>query len=125
LITRTSVATRHYQSAMYVPTTILLRVRASKSIDANGLSQQIFPGFSYDKPSGFAGGCELLGIPLSNGRHLGNLGSCRLGSHIRGLTSSRFNSALRHSNCSHGFPVMAIRTQASRRRQKVCRIVVL
>jgi len=38
----------------------------------------IFPGFSYDNPSGFAGGCELLGVPLSNGRHLGNLGSILL-----------------------------------------------
>jgi hypothetical protein len=34
----------------------------------------IFPHFSYADPSGFAGGCELLGIPLSHGRHLGNLG---------------------------------------------------
>ncbi|PMD56436.1 uncharacterized protein K444DRAFT_535987 [Hyaloscypha bicolor E] len=38
----------------------------------------IFPGFSYEDPGGFKGGCELLGIPLSHGRHLGNLGSIML-----------------------------------------------
>ncbi|KUJ08631.1 uncharacterized protein LY89DRAFT_335397 [Mollisia scopiformis] len=38
----------------------------------------IFPGFSYNNSAGFAGGCELTGIPLSHGRHLGNLGSILL-----------------------------------------------
>lgn len=38
----------------------------------------LFPGFSYDDPSGFAGGCSVTGIGLSNGRHLGNLGSILL-----------------------------------------------
>ncbi len=47
----------------------------STLIDANALRAQIFPGFSYENPGGFQGGCELLGIPLSHGRHLGNLGS--------------------------------------------------
>jgi len=39
------------------------------------LSVQIFPGYSYADPSRFAGGCELVGIPLSGNRHLGNIGS--------------------------------------------------
>ncbi|KAE8449708.1 hypothetical protein EG329_007483 [Mollisiaceae sp. DMI_Dod_QoI] len=38
----------------------------------------IFPGFSYENSTSFAGGCQLTGIPLSNGRHLGNLGSILL-----------------------------------------------
>ncbi|KAE9372122.1 hypothetical protein N431DRAFT_236602 [Stipitochalara longipes BDJ] len=38
----------------------------------------IFPGFSYENPGGFQGGCELLGISLSHGRHLGNIGSILL-----------------------------------------------
>lgn len=39
-------------------------------------TKQLFPGFNYSDPSGFAGGCSLTGITLSNGRHLGNLGAC-------------------------------------------------
>ncbi|KAH8794574.1 chitin synthase III catalytic subunit [Hyaloscypha sp. PMI_1271] len=38
----------------------------------------IFPGFSYENSDGSKGGCELLGIPLSHGKHLGNLGSIML-----------------------------------------------
>ncbi|KAH8786707.1 chitin synthase III catalytic subunit [Hyaloscypha finlandica] len=38
----------------------------------------IFPGFSYENADGSKGGCELLGIPLSHGKHLGNLGSIML-----------------------------------------------
>ncbi|EKD16292.1 uncharacterized protein L3040_009476 [Drepanopeziza brunnea f. sp. 'multigermtubi'] len=37
----------------------------------------IFPGFSYSDTSNF-GSCYLTGISLSNGRHLGNLGSILL-----------------------------------------------
>ncbi|TVY51891.1 Chitin synthase export chaperone [Lachnellula cervina] len=35
----------------------------------------LFPGFSYSNTTGFDGGCHITGIALSNGRHLGNLGS--------------------------------------------------
>jgi len=35
----------------------------------------LFPGFSYDNNASFAGTCQLVGIPLKDGRHLGNLGS--------------------------------------------------
>lgn len=38
-------------------------------------SKQLFPGFSYSNTTGFDGGCHITGIALSNGRHLGNLGS--------------------------------------------------
>ncbi|CZR53805.1 related to export control protein CHS7 [Phialocephala subalpina] len=39
----------------------------------------IFPGFSYSNATNYAaGGCQLTGISLSNGRHLGNLGSILL-----------------------------------------------
>jgi hypothetical protein len=72
---RTSVATRRYQSAMYVSTAISQRAPPSNLIDANGLCAQIFPGYSYENPSRFQGGCELVGIPLNHGKHLGNLGS--------------------------------------------------
>ena len=41
---------------------------------ANGPRKQLFPGYSYADPSRFAGGCELLGITLKEGKHLGNLG---------------------------------------------------
>lgn len=46
--------------------------------DTDPLSAQIFPGYSYENPSRFQGGCELVGIPLSHGRHLGNLGPLSL-----------------------------------------------
>jgi hypothetical protein len=35
----------------------------------------LFPGFNYTNPSGFDERCHLTGIALSNGRHLGNIGS--------------------------------------------------
>jgi hypothetical protein len=35
----------------------------------------LFPGYSYEDPSRFDGRCILEGIPLSDERHLGNLGS--------------------------------------------------
>ncbi|KAI1003610.1 hypothetical protein K3495_g4601 [Podosphaera aphanis] len=35
----------------------------------------LFPGFSYANPSRFRGSCQLIGMPLSGGRHIGNLGS--------------------------------------------------
>jgi Chitin synthase export chaperone len=42
------------------------------------LLKQLFPGFSYFNSTGFTDGCKLTGIALSNGRHLGNLGSILL-----------------------------------------------
>ncbi|KAH8593255.1 chitin synthase III catalytic subunit [Bisporella sp. PMI_857] len=38
----------------------------------------LFPGFSYDNPSGYEGHCFLTGISLKDGKHLGNLGSILL-----------------------------------------------
>jgi hypothetical protein len=39
---------------------------------ANGPRNQLFPGYSYADPSRL--GCELFGITLKEGKHLGNLG---------------------------------------------------
>lgn len=60
---------------MYVSNAIPPHELFLRRIDTNPLSAQIFPGYSYENPSRFQGGCELVGIPLSHGRHLGNLGS--------------------------------------------------
>ena len=56
----------------------------------------------------------LLGIPLKNNKHLGNLGSLRLGKFLNSeVDDSRLDNTVRHCNCCIFLPIMAIRTKTS------------
>ena len=91
------------------------RPRSQTKYCANPVTKQLFPGYSYSNTSAFEGRCFLTGIPLSNGRHLGNLGSLiALQFQWMSLTStSRFNYALWNSNCGVRISVVEIRAKTS------------
>jgi hypothetical protein len=80
----------------------------------------LFPGYSYADSSGFAGGCELVGIPLKNGRHLGNLGSSHGAIREQECTDrNRLDTSMRHCDRCLLRTAMAIGTKTSSGGKKV------